>query len=254
MAIETLKDDLNIIAGLGDNPNADNNLTAQELKGKFDAAALLIQQYLNKVIVPAINGYILDGTAFAPAGYGLGGTAVSIDSLDNAKSFGLFRSNQGTPSDQYWNCLAMPDASGNVAQLSFRCVAAQVFYATRCFTDNSWEEWEFVNPFMAVGTEYKTTEKYKGFPVYKKLVEYTNPETIGSDGTMTNIRIGHGISNFGELVKITGKQNGEMLPYFTASGKFAMASTVTSANIFVDTNSAWTSRTWQFEVAYTKTV
>ena len=43
MAIPKLTDDLNIIATLGDNPNTDNNLTPEELKKKFDVAALIIQ-------------------------------------------------------------------------------------------------------------------------------------------------------------------------------------------------------------------
>lgn len=55
MAISTLNDDLNIIAGLGDNPNTDNNLTADELKAKFDAAPLIIQKFINEILVPVVN-------------------------------------------------------------------------------------------------------------------------------------------------------------------------------------------------------
>lgn len=189
---------------------------------------------------------------FAPAGYGLGGRAVSIDSLNNAKEFGLYISNKDAPSDADWTCLAMPDTSGNIAQIASRCVAEQVFYATRASMSGTWGEWELLNPYMAVGTEYKTTEKYKGKPVYKKLIEYTNTETIGSDGTITNIAIPHGISNFGELVSITAKQKDSVLPYLTSSGKLAVVSTVSANSIFVDTNASWTSRKWEFEVAYTK--
>lgn len=55
MAILIFSDDLNIIAAMGDNPNTDNNLTSDELKKKFDAAALLIQAYINNTLVPAVN-------------------------------------------------------------------------------------------------------------------------------------------------------------------------------------------------------
>lgn len=55
MAIPTLNDNLNIIAGLGDNPNTDNNLTADELKERFDAAPLIIQKFINDILVPAVN-------------------------------------------------------------------------------------------------------------------------------------------------------------------------------------------------------
>lgn len=48
--IQKLTEDLAVIQKLGDNPNSDNNLTADELKEKFDYAALAIQKYLNSVV------------------------------------------------------------------------------------------------------------------------------------------------------------------------------------------------------------
>lgn len=56
MAIPTLNDDLKKVQGLGDNPNSDNNMTAEELKAVFDAASLIIQAYINGTLVPAVNG------------------------------------------------------------------------------------------------------------------------------------------------------------------------------------------------------
>lgn len=55
MAIPKFLEDLNIIAKLGDNPGADNGLTTSAFRAKFDEAALLIQTYINDVIVPAIG-------------------------------------------------------------------------------------------------------------------------------------------------------------------------------------------------------
>jgi hypothetical protein len=34
---------------------------------------------------------------------------------------------------------------------------------------NTWGEWEWVNPPMAVGVEYRTTERYKNVAIYKKV-------------------------------------------------------------------------------------
>jgi hypothetical protein len=34
----------------------------------------------------------------------------------------------------------------------------------------SWGEWEWENPYMGVGAEYRTTEKWQGKPVYTKLI------------------------------------------------------------------------------------
>jgi hypothetical protein len=55
MAIGQFSENLNIIAGLGNNPNSDNNLSDEELKAKFDEAALLIQRFLNSTLIPAFN-------------------------------------------------------------------------------------------------------------------------------------------------------------------------------------------------------
>lgn len=55
MGILPLNEDLKKIQALGDNPNSDNNMTAEDLKAVFDAAALIIQAYINGILVPAIN-------------------------------------------------------------------------------------------------------------------------------------------------------------------------------------------------------
>lgn len=54
MAIPKMTDNLNIIQALSDLPNSEDELTAQELKAKFDAAGLAIQNYLNKTLIPAL--------------------------------------------------------------------------------------------------------------------------------------------------------------------------------------------------------
>ena len=44
-----------------------------------------------------------------------------------------------------------------------------------------WNSWEWINPPMLLGTEYRTTERYLGKPVYAKLVdlgEGTNGKTV----------------------------------------------------------------------------
>lgn len=55
MALSQMTDNLNIIAGLGDNPNGDNGLSSDGLKAKFDEAGNLIQQFINTQIVAFVN-------------------------------------------------------------------------------------------------------------------------------------------------------------------------------------------------------
>lgn len=55
MAIPEFRDDLNIIAELGDNPGTDNGLTTAQFRAMFDKAGLIIQKFINEVILPAMN-------------------------------------------------------------------------------------------------------------------------------------------------------------------------------------------------------
>lgn len=54
MAIPKMTDNLNIIQALSDLPNSEDELTAQELKAKFDEAGLTIQNYINEILIQAI--------------------------------------------------------------------------------------------------------------------------------------------------------------------------------------------------------
>lgn len=50
-----LNEDIAFVQKLGDNPNSQNGLTAQELKKWFDRAPLAIQTYLNSVFIPQVE-------------------------------------------------------------------------------------------------------------------------------------------------------------------------------------------------------
>ena len=55
MGVEKLSKSVQIIQNLGDNPNTDDNLSAEELKAKFDEAAVILKNYINETLVPFIN-------------------------------------------------------------------------------------------------------------------------------------------------------------------------------------------------------
>lgn len=55
MAIPNMTEDLKIIQGLSDLPNSEDGLTADELKEKFDHAALAIQTYINTILIPGLT-------------------------------------------------------------------------------------------------------------------------------------------------------------------------------------------------------
>lgn len=73
MVFSKLTDDLSIISKLGDNPGADDGLTAEGLKSKFDEAALIIQAYLNGTLVETLNQLFAGGASAPNSGLNMTG-------------------------------------------------------------------------------------------------------------------------------------------------------------------------------------
>lgn len=122
---------------------------------------------------------------FAPAGYGLGAAAVLLTSKDDVntiKANGWYYWNADnkpanvptSPSTGYlqamrvWTtaggtCIQeLVDISGSTYQ---GCKMQRTIYGTTVF------EWEWVNPPMMASYEFRTTERFRGLPVYTMLVE-----------------------------------------------------------------------------------
>lgn len=55
MPIFEMQDDVELIQKLGDNPNTDNELSAQQLKELFDRAPGLLKAFINGTLVPEVN-------------------------------------------------------------------------------------------------------------------------------------------------------------------------------------------------------
>ena len=61
--------------------------------------------------------------------------------------------------------------------------------ATLMCKDGVWGEWEYENPPMELGVEYRTTERYLGKPVYAKVVDF------GALPNNTNKDVAYGVEN-----------------------------------------------------------
>ena len=125
--------------------------------------------------VATLREYV--GSVAAPAGYGLGAkTARLITDGNDALVGGWF----------YWGNIDtnLPFTYGHLrvdprllGQTSGKQTLMQTAYsdsypgcvAQRKLADGVWKPWEWVNPPMAVGVEYRTTERHLGNPVYKKM-------------------------------------------------------------------------------------
>lgn len=110
----------------------------------------------------------------APAGYGLGGGATKIDNLNNAVNNGWYLiagtvSNGPKESIYGWMLVSSRSGSGGMIRQDFWEAITNPIHYVRYAVNGEFKEWEYVNPPMASGIEYRTTERYKEKAVYKKL-------------------------------------------------------------------------------------
>ena len=126
----------------------------------------------------AITSYARDITSAnkAPDGFGLGSEYTSyIADFDACIKNGWYRA--------YSNSLNYPSIGGLGARYGALLVLTRdstiyhvyyvalysVMYTIERYSNDggtTWSEWEFVNPPMELGVEYRTTERYLGKPVY----------------------------------------------------------------------------------------
>lgn len=181
----------------------------------------------------------------APAGYGLGGNAATpttndansctltgwyaISSMSNCPfTYGLLRVEKW-----YDGCIfqtAYEMGSGVVVQ--------------RRYQSSEWNPWEYVNPPMQLGVEYRTTERYNGKPVYCKLVNFGKlPNNAYKD-------VAHGISNLQYTISVSGESNGDNL----IGNMYITYVNIGSKNIRIKTNADRSGVGATVLIKYTKTI
>ena len=161
-------------------------------------------QEIDDAIARALPGGAIDITLQnkAPAGYGLGTGAVipPNNNLDNAVHNGWYvctPSFNGAPTGHdyigYGTVLVIERASDSCTQVYWSESSANIpespLNLVRKYNGTAWSPWEWVNPPMKLGVEYRTTERYNGKPVYVKLVDF------GAGANNTEKSVEHGASN-----------------------------------------------------------
>lgn len=117
----------------------------------------------------------------APAGYGLGGYAKTLDStadINTIKSFGAYSWATPAPANAPSDYMCMVPVfrnSTNGTQYFQRDTpdGAYEVCGKRVMADGVWGEFEWVNPPMVPGAEYRTTERWMGKAVYAKLINFS---------------------------------------------------------------------------------
>ena len=155
----------------------------------------------------------------APAGYGLGTTAntIKLASPDDATAFGLCCCDVESPlgTDTLFNYLTIPYNSYYATQIAFRTVLSQTQIAVRQKNGGTWQPWEWPDPPMELGVEYRTTERHRGKVVYAKTFDF---------GTLPNgtyRAVGWASSGYATAVlRVSGvASDGTTIPYTTNGGK-----------------------------------
>lgn len=185
----------------------------------------------------------------APAGYGLGAAAAPVTDLNQAVLSGWYScagSSNGPSSNFYgWLLVSSRTGAGGMIRQDAWNALGQPDHFVRYAVDGVWTPWEYVNPPMQLGVEYRTTERYNSKPVYKKAIN------TGALSAGTSKSVAHGVQNIGlRLSALYGLNNGgDNL----VSNPGITGILVDGSNITITTAAGFsTSNSWVV-IAYTKT-
>lgn len=170
-------------------------------------------EHLNKIEQGIANS--------APGGFGLGGNSKMLtpsDNLDTLMQNGWFQYNENNPPKG-----TLPTALESYASL-IRVSVAGVTCIQEAFDPTDSDShgvvlrrtvdgigagakiypWEYENPPMKVGVEYRTTERFWGRPVYYKIVDCGQ--------IADNKQVEHGIVNMRDCISYQGLRGGFPMP------------------------------------------
>ena len=153
----------------------------------------------------------------APSGYGLGVTSSAVPSdLNNAINGGFYCFGSSTlnrPSRMNEGAVIVASREANwlvqIACSTYDYTSGSGILAVRrCLGSSGWSEWEYINPPMITGIEYRTTERYNGKPVYTKLVN------LGAlPARNSNIHVATGITATKIVRAALQMSDGSLIPY-----------------------------------------
>lgn len=268
-ALQHLRD----IAVVGGIPMAELIAVSQETAAAFqlegdvntDEILQLISTHAARHAANGADPITPDMIGAAPSGFGLGNTALvrcTFDEIDTIVGNGLWWVTGGSQLVISGHTIGASLLKQTGEFGSLRTQTLHLFGATtsgaynyqlmRSLKSTGWGEWEWVNPPMLLGVEYRTTERYNGNPVYAKAIEFI----LSADTeTSVNIIIPHGITGLDTIVRSAGRIGEYTIPFASRNGGFTGFSSWSSTNIIVATyNNSWTSGSkFRITLHYTKT-
>lgn len=138
----------------------------------------------------------------APGGFGLGTAAATATDLNQTVLSGWYScagSSNGPSSNFYgWLLVSSRTGAGGMIRQDAWSALAQPDHFARYAVDGVWTPWEYVNPPMRLGVEYRTTERYDSKPVYAKAVNF------GALPANSSKSVAHGISDMARCFEVVG--------------------------------------------------
>ena len=160
-------------------------------------------EHLNKIEQGIANS--------APGGFGLGvagGQSLSAtDDLDTVTKNGVYQWSSSLPKNApigYCKMRVWNGADWISQEIMSAYANEKDSIRRRVFNNNVWGPFEWVNPPMELGIEYRTTERYLGKPVYAKLVDCGQ--------IADNKQVEHGIVNMRDCTFAQGLRAGMPMP------------------------------------------
>lgn len=201
-----------------------------------------------------LDGYVTKEVAdssFAPAGYGLGPSIPAVPSnLYDVVASGLYCFDPDTaniPSEFAYG-VALVQRSTTVNGIDTYITLKSGSNIAQCYYSSwakAWQPWEYINPPMSAGVEYRTTERWQGKPVYTKLISFGTPSN-GLRKTITSENI--------TVVRHTGLLGNCPIPYGAYGDQWYSINAIDRQNIYLycSTSFATSSYPWVHQFWYIK--
>lgn len=128
----------------------------------------ILNEHINDIDNP--HGVTWEQVGAAPGGYGLGAACVNIQDWNNVTANGFYYAATNSPDGNRWWGYAVVNSSNYIEVRAFRSSGGAMLEVHRTLYNGTWLPWEWVNPPMQLGVEYRTTKRFNGWPVYTKAV------------------------------------------------------------------------------------
>lgn len=164
----------------------------------------------------------------APAGFGLGkqneAVISSLSELDNTWRNGWYKFqtfNEENIEGHKLGLLYVNSSTSSVEQIFVPYRNPSRLIRVN-HAEDGWGVWEYENPPMVLGVEYRTTERFEGKPVYTML---NNVGSFPSVGAVSYYTIKNGVAKI-LRVKGTSANGGFPVPYISTDAYLTISGTV----------------------------